>query len=74
LCSIKEIWPFKTIVKEILKYNSELLIHSGDFRYSKVDCRIKCDDNSQNWIYELFLPLIPAFSKIPILFIRGIIN
>ena len=71
-CGEQKDWPFKTIAAQVAKEKPDLVLHMGDYRYSKVNCPgMTCADNWQNWLYEFFLPAKPLLDVAPIAFSRG---
>ena len=71
-CSEQKDWPFKTIADDLANQNPDLLIHVGDYRYSKpVSETLPCQDAWQNWLFEFFLPAKSLLDRTPLLLARG---
>ena len=72
-CNSGQAWPFSRIAADLAEQEPDLVIHTGNFRFSKTRCQlIQCSDNWQNWLAEFFLPALPLLKKVPVVFVRGV--
>ena len=71
-CGSPSEWPFRAVIADLVEKKPDMVLHMGDYRYSKPKCDVfPCRDNWQNWLFEFFLPAKPLLDQAPIAFARG---
>ncbi len=68
-CDAQTDWPFKTIAAHLAAKQPNIVLHVGDFLYTKVID--DCGDYWQAWLSEFFLPAQSLLKTAPLAMVRG---